>query len=268
LHASLFSVPKMDCPSEEGMIRLALRDAPGLTALEFDLGRRQVRVLHEGPVDPLGKALTSLGLGATLLSTAPVTSSADVPAVHGASPEQEAFTLRTLLAINAAMFVVELAAGWLAQSTGLIADSLDMFADAAVYGIALYAVGRDVRHQKRAARVLGWLQATLALGAMAEVVRRFAVGSEPEAPFMMGIACLALVANVSCLLMIYRHREGGIHMKASWICSTNDVLANVGVIVAGALVAWTGTNYPDLVIGTLIAGLVLDGARRILRLRA
>lgn len=185
-----------------------------------------------------------------------------------AAAKAEAKTLRWLLAINAAMFFVEIVAGWLAQSTGLLADSLDMFADAAVYGLALYAVGRDTSHQQRAARLSGWLQLVLALGALAEVMRRAWFGSAPEPVPMMGIALLALAANVACVALLARHREGGVHMKASWIFSTNDVLANLGVIVAGALVAWTGSNLPDLVIGTLIALLVLNGARRILRLRS
>jgi Co/Zn/Cd efflux system component len=185
-----------------------------------------------------------------------------------AAATAEARTLRWLLAINAAMFAVEIVAGWLAQSTGLLADSLDMFADAAVYGLALYAVGRDPNHKQRAARLSGWLQLLLALGALTEVLRRAWFGSEPEPVPMMGIALLALAANVACLALLARHREGGVHMKASWIFSTNDVLANLGVIVAGALVAWSGSNIPDLAIGTLIALLVLNGARRILRLRA
>jgi Co/Zn/Cd efflux system component len=185
-----------------------------------------------------------------------------------AAATAEARTLRWLLAINAVMFVVEIVAGWLAQSTGLLADSLDMFADAAVYGLALYAVGRHAGHQLGAARLSGWLQLLLALGALAEVLRRALSGSEPEPLPMMGIAALALCANVACVALLARHREGGAHMRASWIFSTNDVLANLGVIVAGLLVAWSGSNIPDLAIGTLIALLVLNGARRILRLQA
>ncbi len=164
------------------------------------------------------------------------------------------------------MFVVELAMAWVAQSAGLLADALDMFADAAVYGLALHAVGRSAAARARTARVAGWLQAALAVGALVEVVRRFATGSEPEPPLMMAVAGVALVANVACLWLVSRHRAGGAHMKASVIFSTNDVLANVGVIAAGALVAWTGSRYPDLAIGAVIAGLVLLGARRILRL--
>lgn len=185
-----------------------------------------------------------------------------------AAARAEAHTLRWLLAINAVMFVVEIVTGWVAESTGLIADSLDMFADAAVYGLALYAVGRHAGLQLRAARLSGWLQLLLALGALAEVLRRWMVGSTPEPPLMMSIALLALAANVACLVLLAGHRDGGAHMKASWIFSTNDVLANLAVIIAGLLVAWTGSNIPDLVIGLLIALLVLNGARRILRLSA
>ena len=103
--------------------------------------------------------------------------------------------------------------------------------------------------------------------AMAEVIRRFFLGSEPEPAWMMAVATVALVANVSCLYLILRHREGGAHMKASWIFSTNDVLANLGVIGAGLLVGWTQSRFPDLVIGAIIAAIVLTGALRILRLR-
>lgn len=174
--------------------------------------------------------------------------------------------MRALLAINAAMFFIELIAGFLAQSAGLIADSLDMFADATIYGIALYAVGRHAHLQLRAARLSGGLQLMLALGALGEVLRRALWGSEPEAMPMISIAFLALLANLLCLKLLARHRDGGAHMKASWIFSTNDVLANLGVLLAGGLVVVTDSNLPDLVIGTLIGLLVLHGAWRILKL--
>ena len=264
--SSQFSIPKMDCPSEERLVRTALEGAAGLTALEFDLGQRELRVLHYGPVDSIARRLQALGLGAELLSSAAAIL-AETPAAQSPSVQAEARVLWLLLGINALMFVVELATGWLAQSTGLMADALDMFADAGIYGLALYAVGRHAGHKLRAARLSGWLQVLLALGAMTEVLRRYLFGSEPEAPLMVGVSLAALAANVTCLALLARHREGGVHMKASWIFSTNDVLANLGVIIAGALVAWTGSNYPDLVIGALIAMLVLNGARRILRLQ-
>ena len=154
-------------------------------------------------------------------------------------------TLWVVLVINAAMFVVELVLGLRAGSTGLIADSLDMLADAGVYGLSLGAVGRSSKDQRRAAVVSGRLQIALAIGVLLDVLRRAALGSEPISALMVVIGALALLANLLCLLLVRRHREGGVHMRASVIFSTNDTLANLGVIAAGLL--------------------VLQGGRRILR---
>lgn len=265
---TIYKVPRMDCPSEERMIRMALDGLDSVQALSFDLSGRTLEVLHNGEADPITDKLTTLGLGAVLQES----QEADPEtrrAAHSAtfSQAEESGTLWILLAINGFMFVLEMAMGLIAQSAGLIADSLDMFADAAVYGLALYAVGHGVRMQLRAAHVAGVLQLILALGVLVEVGRRFFFGSEPESLMMIAVAFLALIANTTCLMLIYKHREGGAHMKASWIFSANDVVINLGVIAAGALVAWTGTNYPDLIIGAIVGGIVLMGARRILALR-
>ena len=173
-------------------------------------------------------------------------------------------TLWILLGINAAMFVIEAAAGWWGESTGLMADSLDMLADASVYGIALYAVGRSRRLQANAALASGVLQVALGCGLLLEVVRRFIYGSDPISTLMMAVGALALVANVACLALIAKHREGGVHMRASWIFSKNDVIANLGVIVSGALVMIFGSRLPDLIIGAVIAAVVLRGGMQIL----
>ena len=118
-------------------------------------------------------------------------------------------------------------------------------------------------------RVRGFtlLEMLLALGTLSEVARRVLAGNLPEGGVMIGISLLALAANVACLLMLARHRDRGVHMKASYIFSANDVIANLGVIAAGALVAWTSSPWPDWIIGTVIALVVLAGAIRILRLR-
>lgn len=174
-------------------------------------------------------------------------------------------TLIMLLSINAAMFVVEFVVGWLAQSTGLIADSLDMFADAAVYGISLYVVGRGVLHQARSAKVSGILQVLLGAGVIFEVIRRLAFGSEPQSVLIMSVGTIALFANILCLILISKHKEGGVHMRASWIFSTNDVIANLGVILSGALVAILGSRIPDLIIGMIISVIVIQGGIKILK---
>ena len=179
--------------------------------------------------------------------------------------ELERRTLWTLLPINGVMFIAELVAGWWGESTGLLADSLDMLADASVYGIALYAVGRSHRLQANAATASGALQIALGLGVLVEVVRRFLYGSDPVSMLMMAVGAIALVANVSCLILIAKHREGGVHMRASWIFSTNDVIANLGVIISGGLVLYLDSRLPDLIIGALISAVVLRGGVQILR---
>lgn len=173
-------------------------------------------------------------------------------------------TLTYLLAINGMMFVLEAVLGFIAQSTGLIADSLDMLADAAVYGISLYVVGKGVIRQAKAAMVSGWLQIILGIGVLLDVVRRFILGSDPQSAIIMSVGLLALIANVTCLMLISKHREGGVHMRASWIFSTNDVIANTGIIISGALVWILGSRYPDLVIGAVIATVIVRGGIKIL----
>lgn len=178
--------------------------------------------------------------------------------------ELERRTLWILLAVNGFMFILEAVAGWWGESTGLLADSFDMFADASVYGIVLYAVGRSSRLQGNAARLSGAIQIALGVGVLADVLRRFLFGSEPLSYLMMAIGTVALIANVSCLILLAKHRDGGIHMRASWIFSTSDVIANLGVILSGALVFYLGTHLPDLVIGVIISGLVIRGGAQIL----
>lgn len=270
LYTSEFVVPKMDCPSEERLIRLTLDSIVPPVGLLFDIPARKVRIFHDDNLDEIISRLESLKFGAKLETTqkscSTEVSKAKASAI--ANETHETQILKWLLAINGLMFIIEIVAGWMAQSAGLIADSLDMFADAAVYGLALYAVGQSVKKKLTAAHVSGWLQIILAVGALSEVLRRFIFGSEPVSALMMGFGLAALIANVACLMLIYRNKESGAHMKASWIFSANDVIANLGVILAGLLVAWTGSRYPDLVIGLVIAVIVLSGARRILQLKS
>ena len=262
MRRSRFHIAAMDCPSEEALVRGVLADADGVVHLEFDLAQRRCTIHHRGDVDEIKGRLQDLDLGATL-DTSDEVAEYSVPA---AAHRDETNVLRLLLAINAVMFVVEAVAGWVGDSTGLMSDSLDMLADATVYGISLGVVGKAAVQQQKAAAAAGWLELALALGVLFEVGRRAIFGGTPEAPLMLGTATLALIANVTCLLALAKHRTGGVHMQASWIFSANDVIANLGVIAAGALVAWTSSAIPDLVIGAIIGLVVLRGALRILRL--
>lgn len=134
-----------------------------------------------------------------------------------------------------------------------------------MYAVALGAVGAGAARARSAARLSGWLQLVMAAAVLAEVLRRAITGAHPEAQAMMAVGALALLANVTCVVLLAGHRKGGAHLQASWIFTTNDALANAAVILAGFLVAATGSPYPDLVIGVGIAALVASGAWRILR---
>lgn len=174
-------------------------------------------------------------------------------------------TLLMLLVINGVMFLAEAVVGWGAESTALLADSLDMLADAAVYGLSMYAVRQSTKIQQSAASISGVLQIALGIGVLAEIVRRAIFGSEPTSLLMVGTGCIALVANLICLRLISKHRNGGAHMRASWIFSKNDVIANTGVILAGVLVMTLGSRVPDLVVGSIVAVVVLRGGMQIWR---
>lgn len=264
---TVFSIPKMDCPSEERLVRMTLEKNALISNVTFDLTARTITVTHADSPAKLLQLLEPLRFGASEIETR------QARPVQPHTPEElklndlsERKVLYWLLAINGTMFFVEMVFGFIAQSTGLIADSLDMLADAIVYGISLYAVGKPVVSKNLAARASGWMQMLLAGGCLFEVGRRFFAGGEPVSTLMISVSFVALLANVSCLWFISKHRHGGNHMKASWIFSSNDVLANAGVIFSGVLVATTGSQYPDLAIGLLISLLVASGAFRILRL--
>ena len=181
------------------------------------------------------------------------------------SNKEQARTLIILLAINGIMFIAEIIAGIMGDATALIADSLDMLADASVYAIGLYAVGKSLKVKAGAAHLSGIFQVLLGLGVLLDIVRRSIFGSEPEAVFMLAVGMVALVANSICLALIHKHREGEIHMRASWIFSKNDVIANIGVIVSGLLVMYLDSRWPDLVIGLLITSIVIRGGLCIIK---
>ena len=198
----------------------------------------------------------------------------DCCAIADEVPARQRRILQVVLAINAAMFVVELVAGLLAHSTALLADSVDMLGDAIVYGFSLYVIGRGTVWQARVALLKGGIMAAFGVGVLAEVALKLVRGTVPAATVMSAVGVLALAANAAALAFLWRHRGDDINMRSAWLCSRNDVVANAGVLVAAAGVALTGSAWPDIVVGGLIALLfgasavgVIRTAGRQLRLR-
>lgn len=178
--------------------------------------------------------------------------------------QKQAGLLKIVLAINAVMFVIELTSGIFARSTALMADSLDMLGDAAVYAFSLYALHKGALWRARAGYSKGIVMAFFAVVVLGQAIYRFVAQTTPEASTMGTVAALALAANLYCLFLLYAHRSDDINMKSTWLCSRNDIVANLGVIIASGLVAFFQSGVPDLLVGTAIAGLFLWSSRDVI----
>jgi cation diffusion facilitator family transporter len=168
--------------------------------------------------------------------------------------------LKIVLWINVGMFLIEFGAGLLADSTALLADSVDMLGDAIVYGFSLYVVSRGRVWQARAALLKGAVMAAFGAGVLVEAILKVVRGNVPAADVMGGIGVLALAANLGCLLLLRRRRADDINMRSAWLCSRNDVMGNAGVMLAAAGVFLTGSAWPDVAIGLVIAALFATSA--------
>ncbi|MFO7603691.1 MAG: cation diffusion facilitator family transporter [Gammaproteobacteria bacterium] len=177
----------------------------------------------------------------------------------------QASVLKWVLAINAVMFVVEMTTGLLAHSTALLADSLDMLGDTLVYGFSLYVLRRGQKWLAISVILKGLIMLGFGLFVLGEAFYKILHPALPVAELIGAIGALALLANGLCLYLLWRHRRDDINMRSVWLCSRNDVLANLGVILAAAGVALLHSRWPDILIGLVIAGLFLHTAFSVLR---
>jgi len=182
-----------------------------------------------------------------------------------ASNAAERKTLLWVLGINFLQVIVAGFVGVIADSTGLLGAALDNLADAGVYAVSIYAVGRTVAAKARVARLSGVLLIVLGLALLVEVLRRFFVGAEPIGLAMIVTAIANAATNLLCLRLLRSHRDQGVHLKASWIFTTNDMVANAGIVVSGAAVMFFRSPLPDLIIGLVVGGIVIKGGWDILK---
>jgi cation diffusion facilitator family transporter len=180
-------------------------------------------------------------------------------------PAHQRRVLRIVLWVNALMFAAEFGAGLLAHSTALLADSVDMLGDSIVYGFSLYAIARGEMWQARAALLKGLIMAAFGVAVLTEVLHKLATGVVPTADIMSVMAIVALAANILCLRLLSRHRADDINMRSAWLCSRNDVIANVSVLLAAGAVAVTGSGWPDIGVGLAIAAMFGSSALRVIR---
>ncbi|MFD1613672.1 cation transporter [Gelatiniphilus marinus] len=259
---TIFEITKMDCPSEENLIRMKLDGISSIANLDFDIPNRKLTVFHNGEIEQIEKSVIELNLGGKKVSTE------QTDQIEFKENANQKKLLWSVLAINLAFFIIEMTTGIVSKSMGLVADSLDMLADSFVYGISLFAVGGTLIKKKKIAKIAGYFQITLAIIGFVEVLRRF-FGDEklPNFSTMIIVSIFALIANGICLYILQKSKsKDEAHIKASMIFTSNDVIINLGVIIAGVLVNWLSSNKPDLIIGTIVFVLVVQGAFRILKL--
>ena len=257
-----FKITKMDCPSEENLIRLKLEDISSVQGLDFDIPNRKLTVFHDDQLELIDARINELNLDSSVLSTT------SVDKVETSESVDQRRVLIAVLIINFAFFIIEITTGFISKSMGLVADSLDMLADAFVYGISLYAVGGTIARKKQIAKTAGYFQLILALIGFVEVIRRAVIAEQvPDFFTMIVVSILALIGNAICLVLLQRSKgKDEAHMKASLIFTSNDVIINLGVIIAAILVYLLNSSIPDLVIGSIVFVIVIRAALRILKL--
>jgi cation diffusion facilitator family transporter len=170
-----------------------------------------------------------------------------------------------VLGINVMMFFGEIVGGIVGHSTALLADSLDMLGDALSYGLSLYAIDRGIRWKARAALVKGFIMMVFGIGVLTEAIVKSFMVVLPSAHVMGGIGFLALAANLVCLLMLTPHKNDDINLRSTWVCSRNDIIANVGVLVAAGAVFLLHSKWPDIMVGLCVAIVFLTSALSMLK---
>jgi Co/Zn/Cd efflux system component len=262
VNKSIYIIPNMDCASEVQLIRMKLEGLPNVSSLNVDLTARKLEVIHSNDHEPIFNILRLLHLGVRYVETIFIDYEPE-----SAELERERKALFQVLIINFFFFLLESLMGLIGHSMGLVADGLDMLADSIVFALSLFVSGRSLRKKKRVATFSGYLQMALAVLGVVEVVRRFAgAGEMPSFQKMIGISALALLGNTLSLYLLQKRKSHDAHMQASVIFTSNDVLINIGVLVAGGLVYLTHSNIPDLLIGLTVFLIVARGAIRILQL--
>ncbi|MEY3982985.1 MAG: hypothetical protein RL160_542 [Bacteroidota bacterium] len=261
---SIFRVKLMDCPSEAAMIRMQLQGKEQVTSVQCNIAVRTAEVIHSGEAETILSALQPLQLGISLLESKPLEHDT---ATTKYSVSRERNLLWAVLGLNLGFFFIEGIAGYWAGSAGLMADGADMLADALVYGLALLAVSGGAVEQRNAALAAALLQFAVALYTFYEVLERWLNPSSlPDIQWMMYTSLGALAANIACLYLLRQQESSKAHIRASVIFTSNDILANLGVMLAAGLVWYSNSKIPDLVVGTLVLLLVLHGALRIYRI--
>ena len=256
-----YRVTGMDCPSCAAKIEKAVNKA-GVEEIEISTASQTLRVsLPEGDKrkSDLEAAITALGYGLDEITGDRV---AGPPAHLGAGYRR---ALWIVIALNTGFGVIEMIAGFLTGSQGLKADALDFIGDGLITFLGLLAIGWSLVWRARSALVQGLFLGAMGLGVLADTLLKLGAERAVEAGAMGAVAMIALLVNVAAALVLIPHRAGDANMRAVWLFSRNDALGNAAVVLAALLVGWTSSNWPDLAVAIVMAGLFLQSSRVIVR---
>ncbi|MGT2807960.1 hypothetical protein DIX60_03655 [Streptococcus iniae] len=260
---TIFELKGMDCPSEEQLVRIVLGNFEKVQTIKVNLAKKQVAVTHQEDSQKLLEALDDLKLQTQLVEDFTV----EEAEATDTKQMLQKFILGQVLIINIAFFILEELAGYYLHSLGLAADGLDMLADSFVYGLALFAVGKSLLFKKKVSALAGYFQLILALLGFLQVIYRCLNHDYLPNPLgMFVIALMALLANLISYYMVLKVDQTEVHIKASKLFTSNDIVINIGVMLSSLLVYFFQSPIPDLIIGSLIFALVLKGALKIIAL--
>ncbi len=182
----------------------------------------------------------------------------------GSDKAQKRVLMQVLL-LNAGLALALMVGGLIADSSGLLANALDNTSDAVTYAISIIAVSRSILWKARAANITGVMLLVLAAGVTLDAFRRFKMGSEPLGMMMVALALVATVVNALSLYLLRRFQQQDVNLRAAWTMSTNDFVSNAGILIAGAMVTYTGSNVPDLAVGLFVAAIAIYGGIKTFR---
>ncbi|MEK0083494.1 cation transporter [Benzoatithermus flavus] len=268
-----YRVTGMDCPSCAGKIEQAVRGLGGVAEVKVSIAS-QLMILRLDDADArlpeVERAVTGLGYRLDRLDAPGADADRggdddDLPRdlAHVTPAYRRALWVVVLLNVGYGLF--EMAGGFIAGSQALKADALDFLGDGLITFLGLLAIGWNLAWRARSALLQGVFLGALGISVLATTAYRMLVLNQPEAELMGLLGLVALAVNVAAALVLVPHRQGDANVRAVWLFSRNDALGNVAVVIAAALVAWTGTPWPDLVVAVVIAGLFLQSAWMILQ---
>lgn len=182
----------------------------------------------------------------------------------GASPQYKRVLLIVIL-INASMFVIELSYGIIGQSQALKADALDFLGDSATYALSLWAIGRSVETRGNVAMIKGISLLIMAMWVMTSTIYYMFFSNSPSAPIMTGVALAALTANLVSVVLLMKFRDGDANIRSVWLCSRNDAIGNIMVLLAAGVIFMINSPWPDLVVALILSGLFANSAFQIIR---